>query len=254
VANIWRRAAGKKDSAMALRNNVARRAVAVGGTACGFDGFFRGRVCRALTPGPAVRADQNYRAEITGAEDSDLASLLDKVSELKTLEDKPPASEEALRRRADRDLGRAWDAAHSLGYWDAGFLRTSHLGETAKVTVTVKQGRFIMSPRSSAGTRRAAAIDSQDEKEAATQTGRPARTAPVVATETALVTAFGDSGHPLPRWRTAGSRSTAAPDDGRDLHARPGRSCVLAPPRSRGSNGSSCYVEGRVRWQAGEIY
>ena len=50
----------------------------------------------------AARADLNYRAEITGAEDSDLADLLDKVSELKTLEDKPPASEEALRRRAER--------------------------------------------------------------------------------------------------------------------------------------------------------
>jgi hypothetical protein len=74
-----------------------------------------------LVPGPAVRADLNYRAEITGAEDSDLANLLDKVSELKTLEDKPPASEEALRRRTDRDLGRLADAAHSLGYWDAEF-------------------------------------------------------------------------------------------------------------------------------------
>src|SRR5690348_17127191 len=95
----------------------------------------------ALVPPGAVHADLNYRAEISGAEDSDLADLLDKVSELKTLEDKPPASEEALRRRADRDLGRLSDAAHSLGYWDAAFsydLDTS--GETAKVTVTVKQG------------------------------------------------------------------------------------------------------------------
>jgi hypothetical protein len=75
----------------------------------------------ALVPPGAVHADLNYRAEISGAEDSDLADLLDKVSELKTLEDKPPASEEALRRRADRDLGRLSDAAHSLGYWDAAF-------------------------------------------------------------------------------------------------------------------------------------
>jgi translocation and assembly module TamA len=44
---------------------------------------------------------------------------LDKVSELKQLEDKPPPSEEALRRRADRDLERMADAVHSLGYWDA---------------------------------------------------------------------------------------------------------------------------------------
>src|ERR1700680_2736834 len=94
-----------------------------------------------LEPGPAVRADLNYRAEITGAEDSDLADLLDKISELKTLEDNPPASEEALRRRADRDLGRLADAAHSLGYWDAEFsydLDTD--ADPAKLTVKVTPG------------------------------------------------------------------------------------------------------------------
>src|SRR5580704_18442341 len=94
-----------------------------------------------LVPGPAVGADVNYRAEIIGVEDSDLADLLDKISELKTLEDKPPASEEALRRRADRDLGRLADAAHSLGYWDAEFSYDVNTeAEPAKVAVTVKPG------------------------------------------------------------------------------------------------------------------
>jgi hypothetical protein len=92
-------------------------------------------VATTLVPDAAVRADLNYRAEITGAEDSDLADLLDKISELKTLEDKPPASEEALRRRADRDLGRLADAAHSLGYWDAEFsYEVDAAAEPAKVT------------------------------------------------------------------------------------------------------------------------
>jgi hypothetical protein len=79
----------------------------------------------ALVSNPSASADANYRAEISGAEDSERASLLDKVSELKTLEDKPPVSEEALRRRADRDLQRLADAAHSLGYWDADSRTTS---------------------------------------------------------------------------------------------------------------------------------
>ena len=94
-----------------------------------------------LVPGPAARADLNYRAEITGAEDSDLADLLDKISELKTLEDKPPASEEALRRRADRDLGRLADAARSLGYWDARFnYDVDTAAQPQKVTVKVVPG------------------------------------------------------------------------------------------------------------------
>src|SRR5271156_3281659 len=94
-----------------------------------------------LVPGPAVLADLNYRAEITGAGDSDLADLLDKVSELKTLENRPPASEEALRRRADRDLGRLADAARSLGYWDAQFnYDVDTAAQPQKVTVKVMPG------------------------------------------------------------------------------------------------------------------
>ena len=63
---------------------------------------------------PSVLADLRYKAEITGVEDSSLADL-------KSLEDRLPASEEALRRRADHDLELLQDAAHSLGYWNAQF-------------------------------------------------------------------------------------------------------------------------------------
>src|SRR6516164_9607676 len=92
-------------------------------------------------PRSVARADLNYRTEITGVEAKELADLLDKVSELKTLEDKPPVSEEALRRRADRDLGRLADAAHSLGFWDAGFsYDVDTEADPAKVTVTVTPG------------------------------------------------------------------------------------------------------------------
>src|SRR6266550_984522 len=95
----------------------------------------------ALVPAPAAYGDLKYRAEITGVEDKELADLLDSVSELKTLEDKPPASEEALRRRADRDLERLADAAHSLGYWDAAFsYDVDTTADPAKVSVKVKQG------------------------------------------------------------------------------------------------------------------
>src|SRR6266853_2800625 len=152
-----------------------------------------------LVPGAAVRADLNYRAEITGAEDSDLTDLLDKVSELKTLEDKPPASEEALRRRADRDLGRLIDAAHSLGYWDAEFsydLDTD--ADPAKVAVTVKSGPLyhVASVKVLGPDGQPLSIP-QDEHKLPLRPGDPARTAPVVATETALVATLGDSGHPF---------------------------------------------------------
>jgi translocation and assembly module TamA len=215
-------------------------------------------VAMALTAGPAVRADVNYSAEITGAEDDALSDLLDKVSELKTLEDKPPVSEEALRRRADRDLGRLADAAHSLGYWDADFsyeLDTS--GETAKVTVTVKQGPLyhVASLRVLGPDEQPLSLP-QDGEKLPLKPGDPARTAPVVATETALLTAFGNSGHPFAKVdnrRVEIDRGTQTMDVTYTLD--PGPVMRFGPVAIAGLERlNPAYVEGRVRWQGGEIY
>jgi translocation and assembly module TamA len=211
-----------------------------------------------LVPGPAARADLNYRAEITGAEDSALASLLGKVSELKTLEDKPPVSEEALRRRADGDLGRLADAAHSLGYWDADFsydVDTS--AETAKVTVTVKQGPLyhVASVKVLGPDGQPLSIP-QDGGKLPLKPGDPAHTAPVVATETALVAAFGDSGHPFAKVenrRVEIDRGTQTMDVTYTLD--PGPVMRFGPVAITGLERlNPAYVEGRVRWQGGEIY
>src|SRR5438876_2535065 len=153
----------------------------------------------ALAPGPRAHADLNYRAEITGAEDSELADLLDSVSELKALEDKLPASEEALRRRADRDLGRLTDAAHSLGYWDAEFsYEVDTEAEPAKVAVTVRPGPlYHVASVKVVGPGGQPLSIPEDEKKLPLKPGDPARTAPVVGAENALLRAFGDSGHPF---------------------------------------------------------
>jgi translocation and assembly module TamA len=212
----------------------------------------------ALVPGGAARADLNYRAEITGAEDSDLSSLLDKVSELKTLEDKPPVSEEALRRRADRDLERLADAAHSLGYWDADFsydVDTS--GETAKVTVTVKQGPLyhVASVKVLGPDGQPLSIP-QDGEKLPLKPGDPARTAPVVATETALVAAFGDSGHPFAKVE---NRKVEIDRDAKTMDVAytldPGPVMRFGPVAISGLERlNPAYIEGRVRWQGGGIY
>jgi len=212
----------------------------------------------ALASSAVARADLNYRAEITGAEDSDLASLLDKVSELKTLEDKPPVSEEALRRRADRDLERLADAAHSLGYWDADFsydVDTS--AETAKVTVTVKQGPLyhVASVKVLGPDRQPLSIP-QDGEKLPLKPGDPAHTAPVIATETALVAAFGDSGHPFAKVdnrKVEIDRGTQTMDV--TYTVDPGPVMRFGPVTISGLERlNPAYVEGRVRWQGGEIY
>ena len=89
----------------------------------------------------AVSAELRYEAKIVGVDDSDLADLLADVSQLKTLDDRLPASEEALRRRAEDDLDRLKEAAHSLGYWNAQFSYQIDTGaDPAKVTVTATPG------------------------------------------------------------------------------------------------------------------
>jgi len=212
----------------------------------------------ALVPRSVARADLNYRTDITGVEDSELADLLDKVSELKTLEDRPPLSEEALRRRADRDLGRLADAAHSLGYWDAEFSYDINTGtDPAKVTVTVEPG-----PLYHVGSVKVQGTDGQplsipqDEKRLPLKPGDPARTAPVVTAETALLAAFGDSGHPFAKVenrRVEIDKGTQTMDVTYTLD--PGQVMRFGPPEIKGLERlDPAYVGARFRWQRGEIY
>jgi translocation and assembly module TamA len=203
-------------------------------------------------------ADVNYRAEITGAEDGDLASLLDKVSELKTLEDKPPVSEEALRRRADRDLGRLADAAHSLGYWDAEFsYEIDTQAEPAKVTVKVDPGPLyhVASVRVLGPDGQPLSVP-QDETKLPLKPGDPARTAPVVATETALVSAFGNNGHPFAKVtdrRVEIDRDAKTMDVTYTLDRGP--AARFGPVAITGLEQlNPAYVEGRIRWQPGAVY
>jgi translocation and assembly module TamA len=209
-------------------------------------------------PGAPVRSELNYRAEIVGAQDSTLADLLDKVSELKTLEDKPPASEEALRRRADRDLGRLADTAHSLGYWDAEFSYDVDTEvEPAKVTVTVKPGPLyhVASVKVLRPDGQPLSVP-QDEKKLPLKPGDPARTAPVLATEAALLTALGGSGHPFAKIE---NRRVEIDKDTQTMEVTytldPGRVMRFGPPEIKGLERlDPDYVEGRIRWQRGQIY
>ncbi|MGC2202096.1 MAG: autotransporter assembly complex family protein [Stellaceae bacterium] len=210
-----------------------------------------------LASGNTLHADLAYRTEITGAEDGALADLLDKVSELKSLEDKPPASEEALRRRAERDLGRLADAAHSLGYWDAEFsYEINTETEPARVTVKTNEG-----PLFHVGSISVVGPDGQPlaipgEPQLPLKPGEPARTAPVVATETALLAALGDSGHPfakLENRRVEIDKSAHTMDVTYTLD--PGPVKRFGPLTMTGLERlDPAYVEGRLRWQQGSVY
>src|SRR5439155_1726116 len=184
--------------------------------------------------------------------------LLDSVSELKTLEDKVPASEEALRRRADRDLGRLADAAHSLGYWDAEFsYEVDTEAEPAKVAVMVRPGPlYHVASVKVVGPGGQPLSIPEDEKKLPLKPGDPARTAPVVAAENALLRAFGDSGHPFAK---ADNRRVEIDRDTQTMEVTytldPGPVMRFGPLAIEGLERlDPAYVEGRIRWQPGEVY
>ncbi len=215
-------------------------------------------VVTALCPGPGLRADLRYRAEIVGAKESDLSDLLDGVSELKSLEDRPPASEEALRRRADRDLGRLADAAHSLGYWDAKFkFDLDTAAEPAKVTVTVEPGPvYHVGSVAVLGPRGHPLELPEGHPPLPLKPGDPARTAPVIAAEKALVTAFADTGHPFAK---AEDRRVVI-DHGTQTMAvtykiAPGPEMQFGGVAVEGLDRlDPLYVERRLRWRENEPY
>jgi translocation and assembly module TamA len=218
-------------------------------------------VALACVCGPSVFADLRYEAEIAGVDDASLADLLDEVSELKELaDDRLPASEEALRRRAEADLDRLKDAARSLGYWDAQFsYEIAASGEPVKVTVTANQGPLyriaaidILGPN---GQPLAVPID-PDALPLPLKPGDPARTEPVVGTENALLAALGHAGYPFAK---KAERRVVVDHDTRTMAI----TYALDPgPRMRFGRATVAglvrldpgYVERRVQWRPGESY
>ena len=219
----------------------------------------------ACLAGPSVLADLRYETEIAGVDDSALADLLGEVSELKSLQDRLPASEQALRRRAERDLELLTDAAHSLGYWDAQFsYRIDTDTEPAKVVVTAEPGPlYHVAEVTVLGPERRPLVIPRGPKKASAKTpelplrpGEPARTEPVVATETALLGSLGQAGYPFAKKL---DRRVVIDHEARTMAV----TYVLDPgPKMRFGAATvsglerldPAYVERRFRWRPGEVY
>ncbi len=212
----------------------------------------------ALFPTTAGRADVPYRTTIKGATESDLSDLLDQISQLKALEDRPPPSEEALQRRADSDLGRLADAAHSLGYWDAQFSynidTTQH---PAQVQVNVAPG-----PLYHVASVRVLGPDGEPlqlpprASPLPLRPGEAARTAPVVATENTLLAAFGNNGHPFAKIE---KREVVIDNRAHTMAVTytiaPGPATRFGAVEISGLKDLNAdYVERRLRWQPGAPY
>jgi translocation and assembly module TamA len=210
-----------------------------------------------LAYGSPAFADLAYRAQIVGAK-GDLADLLGKVSNLVALEKRPPASAEALRRRAEDDLGRLADAAHSLGYWAARFeYKIDAAAKPAEVTVTVDPGPLYhvaaVVVSGSAGQKLALPSGTPPLP---LKVGDPAQTAPVVAAESVLVAAFANTGHPFAK---AVGRRVVVDSGARTMSVTyrvdPGPVRRFGAVTVKGLERlDPNYVERRARWRRGAPY
>ena len=223
-------------------------------------GLLMGGAAACLCGPLVLAADLRYEAKITGVQDSSLADLLDEISELKSLEDRLPASEEALRRRADRDLERLKDAAHSVGYWDAQFsYEVDATSDPVKVIVMANLGPLYriasMDILGSGGKPLVVPLD-PEAPSLPLRPGDPARTEPVVATENALLAALGRVGYPFAK---RGERRVVADHDTRTMAITyaldPGPRMRFGPASVAGLERlDPGYVERRIQWRAGEPY
>jgi translocation and assembly module TamA len=211
----------------------------------------------ALVSGRTALAELSYQTEIVGAK-GDLGDLLGRVSNLKTLEKRPPASAEALRRRAEDDLGRLADAAHSLGYWAAHFAyKIDPTATPAKVTVTVEPGPLyhVAAVTVSGPAGRPLALPPKTPP-LPLKAGDPAQTASVVTAQAALLAAFANTGHPFAK---VISRRVVI-DNGAHTMAvsyrlDPGPVRHFGPVTVGGLERlDPAYVERRLRWRQGAIY
>jgi translocation and assembly module TamA len=153
---------------------------------------------------PAVAAEHpetRYTLEISGVENKALETALEDNSLLKALQDHPPASQQALKRRAEEDIDRFQSILRANSYYDARVEPTFAPGEPTTVTMQVTPGpayllgAFVVEPQGCANGDCASTPDEDDLK---LTLGAPARSADIVAAERRVRTWFRNRGHPDP--------------------------------------------------------
>jgi translocation and assembly module TamA len=209
---------------------------------------------------PNARADVPYKIAFTGTSDKQLLSELNAVSELVKLKDKPPESEDGLRRRADEDMPRLKDVLHSEGYWEGqvgyGVATTA---KPAKVTVTVKPGPLYHLKQVTITTPEGGPppeIAGLDPAVFGLKRGDPAKAGPVLDAERKITEEYARRGRPFATLKghkfivDHGTKTMSV-----TYVVEPGPRAKFGPFTIEGlSRLGQGYVERRIAWREGEEY
>src|SRR6185312_5525144 len=117
------------------------------------------------------------------------------------LEDRPPPTDAALRRRAENDLPRLEQVVQAAGYWTPKLSYAADFAvQPAKVTVTVVPGPLFhlasITFRSPSG-EALPLLDRLGPSAFGLGIGAPARSAPVAAAERQITAEYARNGHPF---------------------------------------------------------
>lgn len=214
-------------------------------------------VAFAATPS---RADLPYATKIVGTDDKQLLAELNAVSQLVTLEEKPPESDQALRRRAEEDLPRLKPVLELQGYW-AGTIDFSIDTKVrpAQVTLKVDPGpRYrlkevsLVTPEGNPPPD----IALLDPSVFGLKLGDPAKSSPVLDAEAKITSEYGRRGRPFAKVLKHrviidhGTRTMSV-----NYTVDPGPRAKFGPTTIAGLTSlGQDYVEHRVSWHRGEDY
>lgn len=217
-------------------------------------------LCLACLLATPARAEVPYETQFTGTDDKSLLAEIDGVSQLVKLKDKPPESEQGLRRRASEDMPRLRDVLHSRGYWDGDVdYSVATTGKPVKVTVTLKTGQLYHLTRVTITTPEGGAppdIAGLSPAVFGLKIGDPAKSAPVLDAERKITDEYARRGRPFAKaveHKAVVDRSTKGMSV--DYVVDPGPRAKFGLFTIEGlSRLGRDYVERRIAWREGEVY
>lgn len=231
----------------------------------------------APSPGPATRAVHEanglegpaevdaaprgiaYTTDLTGVEDGDLRDLLTASMQLLALQDRPPPSLAALRRRAEDDSQRLRTALRSEGFYNATVeLTIDERAQPAAVALAVATGpvylladytiRYLGEPPP--------AVAQPGLEALGLHIGMPARAPAIVAAESALTARLAAAGYPFAG--VVDRRSVVNHDTTTmsvSLEVETGPAASFGATRFEGAEGvEDDYLRSVLEWEEGAPY
>jgi translocation and assembly module TamA len=207
-----------------------------------------------------LRAEVPYKTEITGTDDEQLVSELTGISQLVTLEDKPPQSDGALRRRAEEDLPRLKRVLEAQGYWEGSVdFALGLAAKPAKVTLKVEPGPIYRLQQVSLVTPSGGAapdIANLDPAVFGLKLGDPAKSGPVLDADRKITDEYARRARPFAKVvdrKAVVDRGTKTMSVTYSVEAGPRAKFGAVAIDGLSALGRT-YVERRIAWQQGQDY